>query len=478
VFEEILNREFVLQALSQVQVQLSLMATSSDRRSALKGLPPTFVDLGTQELEGAADALESARIKEEAVSSGQEGFDFVPQEDRRRSARAPAPLDSRVFLSRNSDISALQSALDEYFSRRAPDHKREERISSDRRDFRGSDSDRVMVTDKRIATRGDRRIFDQFSVTDVRWVACLFAEARRKVSGRHPFVGSPPSHTLPSRGRLVLVGDWGTGLPRAIRVAQCMKRHLALGLGQNLAQHTIHLGDTYYSGWPGEYERRFLPHWPVGPELAGRINSWSLNANHDMYSGGFGYYETLLRDSRFACHNSCSYFSLQSPFWRVIAIDTGWEDGGIEDSQTGWLRNECEAARAQNQRVLLLSHHQLFSSYEAQGTPIEAKVKDLVRGNMIRAWIWGHEHRCMVYGPHAGLPYAACIGHGGVPVYMNHAETDPYPEPGIFEDRRFIQHGLERWAYMGFCVVDFDERSCRIRFIDENDLEVRVDSIG
>ncbi len=57
----------------------------------------------------------------------------------------------------------------------------------------------------------------------------------------------------------------------------------------------------YYSGLPNEVEQHVLTHWPVtAAQAAAGVTSWSLNGNHDMYSGGFGYYGTLLADSRFA----------------------------------------------------------------------------------------------------------------------------------------------------------------------------------
>ena len=45
--------------------------------------------------------------------------------------------------------------------------------------------------------------------------------------------------------------------------------------------------------------------WPVTADQAGAgVTSWSLNGNHDMYSGGFGYFQTLLADPRFAAQRS------------------------------------------------------------------------------------------------------------------------------------------------------------------------------
>lgn len=479
---EILQRDFILEALSETRRELHAMAESSGRRSANNPVPPEFDHLEAADFEAAQNALQAAHEKERIAGSGQQGFDLAAQNDRRDGSTEPASLNDRVFLSHDPGISALQSALDQYYTLRAPDRISQQctEPQDERRRADQENSDTVMVTDKTLVTPldDDRRYFQRFSGTDIRWVACLFAEAKHKFTHRHPFISTPNSQTLPARSRLVVVGDWASGLPRAVHVSQWMRHHLSMGLDSGIAQHAIHLGDTYYSGWPSEYEKRFLPHWPVRPEWSDRIGSWSLNANHDMYSGGYGYYDTLLRDGRFSLQGGCSYFSLESPFWRILGIDTGWTEGDLEDPQATWIASQCREARQKSQKVLLLSHHHLFSAYEPQNTRLPGRLGELLRSGAIHAWIWGHEHRCVVYRPTAGLQYAACIGHGGIPVYMNHAACAPLPHPAIYEDRRLMKQGLESWAYMGFCILDFEDRTLTIRHLDENGLETRADRIG
>jgi len=60
---------------------------------------------------------------------------------------------------------------------------------------------------------------------------------------------------------------------------------------------------------------------------------------------------------------------------------------------------------------------------------------------------------------------------------MNHEAEAPYPPPGIYEDRRFMQRGFERWAYMGFCVLEFENRQLAIHYLDENGVTTRVDRV-
>jgi len=91
--------------------------------------------------------------------------------------------------------------------------------------------------------------------------------------------------------------DWGTGLTESDLVMARLTTH-------NPA-YLIHLGDVYYAGTKKE-ERGpfFLAHWPTTPE--GR--SFTLNSNHEMYSGGHGYFNVALADTRFKAQCGTSYF--------------------------------------------------------------------------------------------------------------------------------------------------------------------------
>src|SRR5204863_168298 len=177
-----------------------------------------------------------------------------------------------------------------------------------------------------------------FELTVVRWVNCLFAMALRKAEGRRKFSEDPaPTVRLADRVRLVVVGDWGTGVLRAQRVAEQIDAVLDQGRRAGLEQHLIHLGDVYYSGWADEYEKRCLNYWPVDPGDADAIGSWSLNGNHDMYSGGDGYFDTLLADPRFERQQRSSWFELESGDWKVLGLDTAYDDHDLRDPQADWV---------------------------------------------------------------------------------------------------------------------------------------------
>jgi hypothetical protein len=84
--------------------------------------------------------------------------------------------------------------------------------------------------------------------------------------------------------RISLIGDWGSAIKEAYDVAQAVL---------NDAPHfTIHLGDIYYVGTKKEVENNMLGQmvmWPIGS-----CGSFALNANHEMYARGKGYFKYLL----------------------------------------------------------------------------------------------------------------------------------------------------------------------------------------
>jgi hypothetical protein len=278
----------------------------------------------------------------------------------------------------------------------------------------------------------------------------------------------------------VMAGDWGSGVPRARAVAEQMRNQVEAAAKDGLATHVVHLGDVYYSGWGKEYERRFLRYWPVLESEADKIGSWTLNGNHDMYSGGHCYFGTALKDPRFARQSNAmgpsSFFSLVNPRWKVLGLDSAWDDGGLKDPQSDWLRDEIRSAGSRN--CLLLSHHQYISAYQTGAKDLIAKVSPILRANPVTAWIWGHEHRCMQYSRNPEVAFGRCLGDGGIPVYQWHREGDPVKAPGTFEHRGFIQHGLERWAKMGFAVLDFIDDRIEVRYIDEDGVEYAKETIA
>jgi hypothetical protein len=448
VIDKVLMRDFVFARMSFLADNLERMVNEGGVEIA-----PSATGVNRDDYDQAIEALTEARQQ-------------APEEHLVRQAPAenrhdtlPERLDETAFLSRDAMTSLVQSALEQYY-----EEKRQDLIL--RRDAAGAVAEITPVTDTTLLVDGEERdsfdLLGQFEITDPGWVNSLIAMGWRRFRRRHDFNEEPASPvTIEDDARLVLVADWGTGIPRAQRVGSEMTRVLEEGRAEGLQQHVVHLGDVYYSGWQREYEKRLLPYWPV---RAGEedVTSWACNGNHDMYSGGHAYYDYLLADRRFALQQASSFFSLENRHWQILGLDTAWDDHGLKDPQASWV--EGKSRRSPNRKTMLLSHHQPFSAYERGGEKLEAKLAGALSTSHIDSWFWGHEHRCVLYKPYRGVTFGRCVGHGGVPVYV---DEGPLPEPAMRQIRDYFDAGMEHWALFGFAVLDFHGPMINARYIDE-----------
>jgi predicted phosphodiesterase len=231
------------------------------------------------------------------------------------------------------------------------------------------------------------------------WIGSLFDHIDQ--TQWHPIVRPPDDSigTFADSGRIAVLGDWGTNLYGAPVSAASIKRAGGYEL-------LLHLGDIYYSGTETEAQQRFLAAWPTE---AGKI-SRALNGNHEMYSGGFAYFEHVLPQFK----QSSSYFALQNTHWLLIALDTAHTDHTIDFLQIEWLKSIMR--KAADRKVILFSHHQPFSRLDQQGPDLKAALAGLPP---ITAWYWGHEHNCIIYDKHPKFGLGRCIGHGGIPSPRN-----------------------------------------------------------
>lgn len=209
-----------------------------------------------------------------------------------------------------------------------------------------------------------------------------------------PPAAEPVGNTL----RIAVAADWGTGMYGAPVIA----RTIASGTYDII----MHLGDVYYSGTEKEVRARFLDLWPRNANTMLR----GLNGNHEMYSGGHGYFEEVLP----AFAQGASYFALANDNWVLVGLDTAYEDNDLANHQAEWLTGIANAAGGR--KIVLFSHHQPFSRFESQGRHIVEKLAPLLNAGRIFAWYHGHEHLCAVYDRHPTWNlYDRCVGHGGMP---------------------------------------------------------------
>jgi hypothetical protein len=253
---------------------------------------------------------------------------------------------------------------------------------------------------------GNQGFLRAFEQTDIGWASCWMARLVRAFKHKHPFHADPaPPCQMANKARVMIVGDWGTGLPRARQVAASMRDVIAVPDGHE--QHVIHLGDVYYSGWKREYDEQFLPFWPVRQSEATVIGSWALNSNHDMYSGAWDYFDYLLIQPQFARQGGSSFFSLENDHWQILGLASAYESYDLFGLQANWVKEMRRAAP--HKKCLLLSHHQLFSAFEDGAPKIEQKLQPVLDAGLVTGWFWGHEHRCVAYEPRPNLRLGAAL---------------------------------------------------------------------
>jgi Calcineurin-like phosphoesterase len=266
----------------------------------------------------------------------------------------------------------------------------------------------------------------------------------------------PVPETIPDDARIAVFGDWGTGLYGAPAIASTIA-------GLDRCDVTLHVGDTYYSGEDSEVHARLVGGWPKCP--AGTLKR-SLNGNHEMYSGGGGYFQAL--KDFFQQPASC--FAMQNSNWILVCLDTAYVDFDLDEKQVAWLSGIVSAAGTR--KLILFSHHQPFSQLDDQGPKLQTALADLLKQQRIHAWYWGHEHRLVIYDPHPLWGFKGrCIGHGGFPQFRDdlpHAGGDVYkwlilpaepfaPQARLLDGPNFwIPQAEEQFSPHGYVFLQFD----------------------
>lgn len=223
---------------------------------------------------------------------------------------------------------------------------------------------------------------------------------------KHAWIAPPlQPEKIEDDAAIAIFSDWGSGLygapPIANSVAKLERCDVAL-----------HLGDTYYSGGDDEIRDRLVADWP---KRNSKTVNRALNGNHEMYSGGHGYFKAL---AAAPFNQPASCFAMQNSKWLLICLDTAYIDFDLDPSQVEWATKLCNAAAGR--KVILFSHHQPVSQLDKQGPKLQTALHDLLEGQRIYAWLFGHEHRVVIYEPHSkwGLK-ARLIGHGGFPEFRD-----------------------------------------------------------
>ncbi|HEX8243561.1 MAG TPA: metallophosphoesterase, partial [Longimicrobium sp.] len=276
---------------------------------------------------------------------------------------------------------------------------------------------------------------------------------------------------LPANAKVVIVGDWGTGMPDAVALL-----HRAIHV--HGVDAVLHLGDVYYSGTRGEFRnnlqkvyRKLCPTPETCPPF------YNIPGNHCYYSRGPGFYETIDRMNATAHgqpdrHQKASYFCLRTAddAWQFLGMDTGINDRdplkanshpGVRDSELDWHLDKLANFKG---GTVLLSHHQLFSAngklnpdaVAGQDAPANLNPTLLQQFGgalgKVAAWLWGHEHNLVIFNDVTAngrtLPPGRLVGSSA---YEETKFEDPYavkyPSIGFNDVRLKSQKGYYWHGY-------------------------------
>jgi len=232
--------------------------------------------------------------------------------------------------------------------------------------------------------------------------------------------------------RIAILGDWGSGKYKLNGLADpngpaCAVMNTLGGLATP-PDYIIHLGDTYYAGTGsnrspvGEETQNLADILKLYPNLAKPGQCFTLNSNHEMYGGAYGYYDAALPDPLFSGQQGCSYFALEFGNWIIAGIDSAYFDpsnlymeGGLGDPQKNPQYQFLQQIKSSGKKVIMMSHHTGLSS--DGGSPSKYLWQDVTRVVTPDYWYWGHTHLGAVYSSNAysGSMKTRCIGHSSIP---------------------------------------------------------------
>jgi hypothetical protein len=258
---------------------------------------------------------------------------------------------------------------------------------------------------------------------------------------------------------------------------------------------------VYYVGGPAEADENFLgirnpPESRFEPCLwpTGLHGTFALNGNHEMYARGYAYFDRILPTlgpivNGKAQGQRASFFCLENEYWRIIALDTGYNSIGLPVLEyIPFLKPDCalppellawirEAVRPQDdgRGIVLLSHHQYYSCFDDWYPKPAKQLAEFFSRPVL--WFWGHEHRLAIYEEfgidRGNRAFGRCVGHGGMPVDLPPAEPKHSECRVEFVDKRPYPNDENLTiGFNGFVKMALDANRLTVDYVDVYDAVV------
>lgn len=254
----------------------------------------------------------------------------------------------------------------------------------------------------------------KYQQLDAGWVESAAIWIENLILGKHAFpAGTPNILPMPDQVTITIAGDWGTG-PFGNTTAPAIKIKDLIPTSN--PDYTVHLGDVYYAGTKDQETNFLLNLWP-----AGASGAFTLNSNHEMYSGAKPYFNEAIGSSLFRLQSPYSFFALENANWIVVGLDSAYFsdenkaylDGSIgTGAQVDFLRQVASRGK----KVIVLTHHNGLQQDGSATTGLWSEVMGAFPASSPPAyWYWGHVHAGIVYVPQANGTLCRCTGHAALP---------------------------------------------------------------
>lgn len=277
-----------------------------------------------------------------------------------------------------------------------------------------------------------------FEQVNLGWAYAPLNNLLTLVHGKAPFQTSPVIHTVESSFSMAILGDWGTGFENS--GLQLPAKNVYSAARTKNPTYMMHLGDVYYTGQPKESVKVYLPPTLHPSELARFVDPWSkseefgppppsftLNSNHEMYCGAWGYFDNALTEPAFSTQRDCSYFALKNDDWLILCLDSAYvatnlyQNGQLNSQQIAWAQEVV--AEAGSRKLIVITHHTGTNFDGSQTNRLWDNVIEALNGRAPDYWYWGHVHNGVVYRPRQSTSSdgttvttrARCVGHGAIP---------------------------------------------------------------
>jgi len=312
------------------------------------------------------------------------------------------------------------------------------------------------------------------------------------------------SYTMQNNVKVALFSDWGSGTVNAFNILKSIA-------SQN-PDILIHMGDVYYSGTPEEYKNNYVD--PIKKYFANTCPNClilSMPGNHDLYSGGIGYYNAL---DEFVSNQKTSFFEIHNDYVQIQAFDTAHNDSKVnitnlmqgianetyvEAEEMQWHIEKINDAVKNNRKLIMLSHHPFIAFNDGltkkngNFIPTNERLYNQFKNtiNNMTVHFAGHLHNCILYEPYYFNTRGSTneihlneriIGHAGC--YNNSNITNLYIPDATIDTSEYempvLKSDSDKWKIdtngetinLGYCILNIADNTITCHYYEIRDTKI------